>query len=198
MNITDRNIRYKRQTMYIPVTQFRNGGAQSLTIDQLEGSSAMWGIKVTTTGTLYRFSRKVPPKMHPDFPLGMRLHFTTVGTTLGNLTFSTKFEPRDIATAFGTSFSADFDTTLATIAAGTEKLSKFTARAIKNAGWTTYQKLLDGLVFQGDVGLSAVSGTIDASNYILLLGVEFDFVPWHTQFPLAEIDAPFNSGIIPA
>lgn len=197
MNTHDRVIAWKRKRLYIPVAQAGNGSLSGLTMTQLVGS--VYGLKLAAAGTPTEFSFKVPADLNPDFPLGIRVHWSsgTASTTVTTVSWVALLVFKAIDAVLTGAGAGALDTviTLAQAVSATAKLNNWSSRGLKTMlGVLTRAQILGagGAMGHLSINLSAAGGTIDSSNAIWLLGVELDYVPMKTKFPHSENDAPYD------
>lgn len=192
MHCTDRNILWRRKQLYIPFTAWGNGGIIGGTNTQVVGP--LYGNKITAVGTGFQGLFRVPHDLDPNFELGMRIHYCGDGTApeaVGTLSFIALLNFRTNAAVTTAAVSA-LNTPIPTtgVVSETDNLLEWTERGIRNKGFLSFEDIANGAMCQFSVELDAVGGTISATNFVVVAGVEFDYMVSQTRYPHAEFDGP--------
>lgn len=200
MKIHDRNIEWRRARKYIPFAQWAMGGIGGGSATALISSSALYGNKITAAGTAVEGAFRLPYDVDPEFEIGIRVHYAGDGTTpeaVGTLSFIALMKFLKISEAPVAAAAGALDTVIATTAAvsATDNQLEWTARGIKNKGFLGRSDIDDGAICQFSIELDAVGGAINNTNFILVLGVEIDYMPRRTRFPHSEVDGPLDSAM---
>lgn len=187
MFVTDRNINWKRQFLYIPAIGWK-GGTSGVSTAPVTGSGFL-GASVAGNASIpstpVQGALILPYDVNPNFPLGFRVHFSSGTQT--DLTVIQHKVLVDFAAAEGGTISATpataLDTVLAskTVSAGAGK-SFYSPRGIKNAGFATIAQILAGYMMFFSVGVIAQTVTSDALVNIMS-GLMLDYVPMRTRRP---------------
>lgn len=197
--VSDRQLAWKRRKGWIPTSAFSGTPpTQTLAV----AGSGFYGLKLTAAaGTATEGVMQVPQNADPNFDLGFRLAFVgnTAASTVTSYSWIMLMRRLDPGSAIGGATTGALDTpwTLAQAApaSGSRDTIQWTSRGIKNKGWATKAQLFAGCWFKFNVQLSAVGGTIDASNFVTILGLEMDYMPMETRYPHSEVDGPLDDSV---
>lgn len=197
MLVHDAQIAWKRKRIWIP-THLWSGTPPTQTL--AVAGSGFYGLKLTAAaGTATEGVMRVPMDADPTKPLGFRLAFVgnTAASTVTSYSWIMLMSRLDPGSAIGGATTGALSTpwTLAQAApaSGSRDTIQWTSRGIKNEGWATKAQLFAGCWFKFNVQLSAVGGTIDASNFVTALGLEVDYCPMKTRYPGMANDAPLDN-----
>jgi hypothetical protein len=195
MNITDRQILWKRKHLFVPFTQFKLGTNTGVTPTAYVASSAYYALVLTATGTATEGVVKAPEDANPSFPLGVKILWGKLAS--GAPTDLTWVMLLDMIPEFTIPIAAAagaLDTIIGSRVLGSLATAgglMWSGRGIKNANWATRAQVLNGLLWQFSVNLT-VAASIDGSHQIAMFGAMFDYMPMKTRFPHSEIDGPVD------
>lgn len=184
---------WKRHRLYIPTSAWSGTPpTQTQVLGPVYGKSLAAAGATTVEGAL-----KIPTSWDPTFNLGFRLNFTEGGATGTAVTAVTWTMLADIIkanaiTLANAATALDTVLTATTLPATPKSKSIWTGRGIKNGPIGVPTDIDDGMWLQWSAALTTAAN-IDASNTIVLLGVEIDYVPMLTQAPHSELDRPLAS-----
>jgi len=197
--VTDMTIAWKRRKIWLP-SHLWSGTPPTQTL--AVAGSGFYGLKLTAAaGTATEGVMQVPQNADPNFPLGFRLAFVgnTTASTVTSYSWIMLLSRLDPGSAIGGATTGALSTpwTLAQAApaSGSRDTIQWTSRGLKAAGWATRAQIHLGCWFKFNVQLSAVGGTIDASNFVTALGLEIDFTPMETKYPHSQQDAPLDDTV---
>lgn len=195
MNVTDRQILWKRKHLIIPMTQARFGGSTGLTLTQHTG--AVYGVDFSAAGATHECAVPLPTDVNPGFPLGFTVLFTGKGTLLTSVTWVVLAVLRkNNGVAFSTTATGALDTLIGatTVASGYAGKFLMSRRGLRNANFATRAEIMAGTALQYSIQLSAASG-IAVGHEATLLGLELDYMPMKTRYPHSELDGPTDDAI---
>lgn len=196
MIVHDKNIAWRRKRLFLPFYQWAWGSLGGGTNTQLVG--AFYGNKITSAGTPVQGAFRMPFDVNPDFDMGFKICYAGDGTApedVGTLSWIILAEYKAVTVAPDATAVGALDTTIATtgVVSATDNLLEWTSRGIKNKGFLSRDEIDAGAYCQFSVELDAVGGTISATNFVLCMGLEIDYMPRKTRFPHSEIDGPLDS-----
>lgn len=199
MQVHDARIMYKRKTTIMTPSQLMGGSvAAAYRNDVVTGKShdtAMWGTGgYTSLGDVLEGWFVVPSDWNPEWPLGIRLHWTADES--GSIDWKVLLAFNAQNTAIPAAATGALDTVIATASPSTVDFAPVrTARGIRDGHWSSIAAVHAGLYCSISVELDA-DATIDiSSDLVWLLGVEFDYMPMLTRQPHNNTDAPLTDDL---